>query len=240
MKNKIKKIVISSSFLKKIFLIINNNNLKRKKNLKLGRNTFLGFSVILEGHNFINKNTSLTNSYLGFGSYVANDSKISKTKIGKYSSIGPRVITVFGNHPTKKFVSTHPAFFSNWAQVGFTYTKKQLFNDFANPISEDSPYTISIGNDVWIGADVRILDGVKIGDGAVVAAGAIVTANVEPYSIVGGVPAKHIRYRFSEKEIFYLKEFKWWDRDQNWIIKNAYLFNDIKNFIKTNKIARNV
>ena len=61
-----------------------------------------------------------------------------------------------------------------------------------------------IGNDVWIGANVSILPGVYIGDGAVIAAGAVVTKDVEPYAIVGGVPAKVIRYRFSPKEIYIL------------------------------------
>jgi len=237
---RLKSLVLKWSWSLQFANYFNKKYQKRKVKLKLGKSVFLGFSVILEGHNFINKNTAITNSFLGFGSYIANDSKISKTKIGRYSSIGPRVITIFGNHPTKKFVSTHPAFFSNRSQVGFTYTNNQLFNDFANPITEGSPYTISIGNDVWIGADVRILDGVKIGDGAIVAAGAIVTTNVEPYSIVGGVPAKHIRYRFSEKEIIFLLQFKWWNRNQKWISNNAHLFNDIENFITTNKMTRNV
>ncbi|MEH6513693.1 MAG: CatB-related O-acetyltransferase [Maribacter arcticus] len=171
---------------------------------------------------------------MGFGSYVANDSKIAKTKIGRYTSIGPRVICVFGNHPSKKYVSTHPSFFSNWAQVGFTYTEKQHFSEFSEPISEGSLYTISIGNDVWIGSDVRILDGVKIGDGAIVAAGSIVVKNVEPYSVVGGVPAKLIRYRFTEPQIHFLKKYKWWEKPQDWIIKNAYLFADIEQFMEQN------
>jgi|TARA_R110000744_G_scaffold103809_2_gene198932 acetyltransferase-like isoleucine patch superfamily enzyme len=236
----LKSLVLKWSWTLQFANYVNKKYQKRKVKLKLGKSVFLGFSVVLEGHNFINKNTALTSSFLGFGSYIANDSMIKKTKIGKYCSIGPRVITVFGNHPTEKFVSTHPAFFSNWAQVGFTYTKKQLFNDFCDPISEGSPYTISIGNDVWIGSDVRILDGVKIADGAIVAAGALVTKNVEPYSIVGGVPARHIKYRFSAKEIIFLQHFKWWNRDQNWISKNAYLFNDIENFIKQNKLNKDV
>lgn len=209
---------------------INKKRLQQRLKLKLGNSVFLGFSVVLEGHNFINHNTTITSSYLGFGSYVANDSKIAKTRIGRYTSIGPKVICIFGNHPTKQFVSTHPSFFSTLGQVGFTYTKKQLFEEFSNPIIEGSPYTISVGNDVWIGADVRILDGVKIGDGAIIAAGSVVTKNIEPYSIVGGVPAKLIRYRFSEDQIRFLLQFKWWDRPQEWIAANAHLFQDIEKF----------
>jgi tetrahydrodipicolinate N-succinyltransferase len=68
-----------------------------------------------------------------------------------------------------------------------------------------------IGNDVWIGANVLIRDGVSIGDGAVIAAGAVVTKNIQPYAIVAGVPAKLVRYRFSDEIIQELLDWKWWD-----------------------------
>ena len=92
-----------------------------------------------------------------------------------------------------------------------------------------------IGNDVWIGSNVIIMSGVRIGDGAVIAAGAIVTKNVEPYSIVGGVPAKTIRRRFEENQIEYLRKIEWWNRSEDWIKKNAASFTDIEYFIKNIK-----
>lgn len=231
----LKSLILRWSWSLKLANFINKELLKRKIKLKLGKSVFLGFSVKLEGHNFINDNTTITNSHLGFGSYVSNDSKIAKTWVGRYCSIGPRVICVFGNHPTKKFVSTHPSFFSTRGQVGFTYTLEQRFKEFADPILKDLPYTISIGNDVWIGSDVRVLDGIKIGDGAIVAAGSLVTDNIEPYSIVGGVPAKIIKYRFNQEQIQFLLDFKWWDKPNEWIIQNAQVFDDIENFILQNK-----
>ena len=88
-----------------------------------------------------------------------------------------------------------------------------------------------IGNDVWIGLNVIIMRGVVIGDGAVVAAGSIVTSNVEPYSIVAGIPAKHIRFRFSDYQIRKLKEIKWWDWEENKIKENVELFYSIDAFI---------
>ena len=68
-----------------------------------------------------------------------------------------------------------------------------------------------IGNDVWIGSNVTILGGITIGHGAIVATGAVVTKDVPPYSVVGGVPAKVIRYRFSEEKIQELLDEKWWE-----------------------------
>ena len=88
-----------------------------------------------------------------------------------------------------------------------------------------------IGNDVWIGANVSILPGVYIGDGAVIAAGAVVTKDVEPYAIVGGVPAKVIRYRFSPKEIYILLKIKWWDWSVEEVERNIELLYDPVKFI---------
>ncbi len=68
-----------------------------------------------------------------------------------------------------------------------------------------------VGNDVWIGSEAIVMPGVRIGDGAVIGTRALVTRNVEPYTIVGGNPAKPIRTRFGETEVAMLLEMKWWD-----------------------------
>jgi len=81
-----------------------------------------------------------------------------------------------------------------------------------------------IGNDVWIGARAIVLDGISIGDGAVIAAGAVVTKDVPPYAIVGGVPAKLIRYRFEDDVIQELLKWKWWDLSLDDLQKNAPQF----------------
>lgn len=91
---------------------------------------------------------------------------------------------------------------------------------------------VVIGNDVWIGAYVSILPGVRIGDGAVIAAGAVVTGDVEPYAIVGGVPAKTIRYRFDEEMIKKLLEVKWWEWSVEEVEKNIELLYDPVQFMK--------
>ena len=122
----------------------------------------------------------------------------AKLKIGKFCSIAPDVrIFLAGEHPTTT-VSTYP----------FNY----MFNDGSKlPRNNGSKGDVVIGNDVWIGDGALILSGVTIGDGAVIAARAVVTRNVEPYSIVGGIPAKVIKMRFDQLTIERLLKVAWWD-----------------------------
>ena len=91
-----------------------------------------------------------------------------------------------------------------------------------------------IGNDVWIGQDVLIVPGVQIGDGAVIAAGSVVTKNVRDYEVVGGNPARHIRNRFTDKQISELKSIKWWDWPPDKIKANYQLLqsSNIDEFIE--------
>ena len=184
-----------------------------------------------EGDNRLDDGVTFLNSQIGYASYVSNDSFIKNAVIGRYCCIAPRVITVVGNHPTRDFVSVHPAFFSTMKQVGFTYVSENRFNDF-NYIDAEKKISVEIGNDVWIGDSVRILEGVKIGNGAVVAAGAIVIQNVPSYAIVGGIPARIIRYRFSNQIIQKLEDLKWWDKDQNWIKSHADLFDNVEKLLE--------
>lgn len=202
--------------IKKIYLQMRNNHLRLDylsdvQNCKFGK------------YNTIYKFAKLRNSTLGDFSYVSKNSQVYNTKVGKFCSIAPNVQFGLGVHPSSEFVSTHPIFYSTLGQSQLTFLKENLFEEF--PYSE-------VGNDVWIGANSIIKDGVKISDGAIVAAGAVVTKDVPPYAVVGGIPAKVIKYRFSEEEIKFLLEFKWWNRDIQWIENNKEFFKDVKSFIQ--------
>jgi hypothetical protein len=138
---------------------------------------------------------------------------------------------IFGYHPTRDFVSTHPAFFSSVGQAGFTFVSKSVFKEHRF-VDEKRGIRLIIGNDVWIGAGAVILEGCSIGNGAIVGAHCVVTRDVEPYSIVSGNPGQHVRYRFDEDERTFLQEVKWWTRDWAWIAENSRHFCDIKNLMR--------
>ena len=212
----------------KFLLYIKKRKLSKEKKVRFGPNTRFSRDTIFEGNNFISTKANLLNCKVGFASYLGIESTLCNAHIGNYTSIGPYVKCIIGNHPTNTFVSTHPAFFSTRKQSGFSFVEKDIFNEFANPIEKGSPYTIRIGNDVWIGARVTIIDGVNIGDGAIIASGALVNKDVAPFSIVGGVPAKEIKKRFGEEEIAFLNKLKWWDKDFEWVKEHASYFTDIK------------
>lgn len=191
----------------------------RKKNVGFKKGAQVSANAVFEGNNRIGCNSSFSGS-MGYASYIGDDCRIN-AKIGKYCCIASNVKTVKGAHPTKDWASVHPAFYSPLKQCGFTYTEVERFSEFKPPIE--------IGNDVWIGDSVLLLDGVHIGDGAIIAAGAVVNKDVPSYAIVGGVPAKIIRYRFSDDEISMLMKLKWWDKPEGWIKENAEKFSNVKN-----------
>ena len=130
---------------------------------------------------------------------------IKNTTIGRYCCIAPGVIIGPDNHPTDKIFCTgalyHCESFNGWGNL---FDRKYKLINF-----NDSKHT-EIGNDVWIGTNAVILAGVKIGNGAIIGAGAVVTKDVPDYAIVGGVPAKLIRYRFSNKIISDLLHISPW------------------------------
>lgn len=181
-------------------------------------------NVEMEEYCHIGENSRVFATRMGFGSGISKDSIMDSVLMGRYTTLGPDVKVVTGQHPTSKIASTHPAFYSSRGQMGFTYVDNTIFNEIR--FAKDQ-YKVVIGNDVWIGSYVRIMEGSTIGDGAVIAAGAVVTKDIPPYAIVGGVPAKIIKYRFDKETIQKLLELKWWDKDQAWIKKHADDFENV-------------
>ena len=182
-----------------------------------------------EGKNILLKNTRVYKSKVGKYTYISSNSLISRTSIGRYSSIGNWVQTGIGRHPTD-FVSTHPLFHSSTLSNSLGFDSYDIGEKYETHKILDSGYYVDIGSDVWIGDRVLIMDGITIGDGAIIGAGSIVTRNISPYEIVVGVPAKHLRYRFLPDQINFLLSFKWWNKDEQWIKNNSNLFTDINNF----------
>lgn len=165
-------------------------------------------TVFFEGANKVGKSSVIRNTRIGYATYFGNENFICDSNIGKFCSIGDRVKIVVGKHPTSENISTHPSFYSVKMQSGVKYVNENLFEEYNKT---ESGYVVNIGNDVWIGSDVVILQGVNIGNGAIISSGSVVNKDVKDYEIVGGVPAKLIRSRFSVEEIKILNDLRWWD-----------------------------
>jgi virginiamycin A acetyltransferase len=160
-------------------------------------------------------------SEIGKGSYMASNSSVSMTIIGKYCSIGPNFLCGWGIHPTDG-ISTSPMFYSTQKQNGRSLTQ-------SDKIQERK--IITIGNDVFIGANVTILDGVTIGDGAVIGAGAVISKDIPPYAIAIGCPVIIKKNRFPDEIIDKLLRIKWWDFEENELKDVERYFFDINSFI---------
>ena len=173
----------------------------RKKGYKIGKHTFVSKKAILCPPN--------------------------KITIGNYCAISANTCFNPSQHPTN-WLSVHP--FQYWRKCD-----PKLYGNMENENAmyyNDMPAQINIGNDVWIGENAAITcnkDSITIGNGAIIAFGAVVTKDVPPYAIVGGVPAKVLKYRFPQHIINELLELKWWELPYEFV--KTLPFNNIEECI---------
>ena len=171
---------------------------------------------ILRGCCVIREDNIVWNSVIGRRTIIKHNCKIYNAVVGKFCAFAENVQVGAGVHPVH-FASTNFIFYSNHKSIK-TFSDGEYFLEEHNQIE--------IGHDVWFGANSSVIGNVKIGSGAVIAYGAVVTKDVPPYTVVGGVPAKVIRKRFSDDIINRLLEIKWWNLSDAFFEKHFKLMHD--------------
>lgn len=190
--------------------------IKRIKNRLFKKDYFCAPEVRINNVNFDHKcniayGADLADTVIGKFSSIGRNTTIRKALIGNFCSVSYNVSIGAASHPMDR-VSGSAAFFQ---------PKFGLCNNKESIIHEET----IVGHGVWIGCNAVILEGARIGNGAIIGAGAVVTKDVEPYSVVIGVPAKHIRYRFNENIIEHLEKSRWWTMNDEFYRKNLSLFS---------------
>lgn len=181
-------------------------------------------------YNYIRRDSFVMHCSIGRGTYIRDHCYFKNASIGRFCSIAPDVKMVYGEHPTRRFVSIHPAFYSKDAVAGLSFGHDAGFEKYK---TTPEGFYCKIGNDVWIASGARLMGGITIGDGAIIGCGSLVTKDVPPYAIVAGVPARVIRYRFPQEQRERLLQFQWWHKDIAWIRENIQYFDDIDAFCES-------
>jgi len=205
------------------------NIIREKMNNIIGENVSISDKAravksVLKDYSRLKDYAELIECTLGEYSYLSQFSMAFKTNIGKFCSIAHGSYIGLWEHNT--YVTTH-SFYLYETSGGFVKGYRNY--------DKDSLLT-TIENDVWIGANAVILKGIKVSNGAIIGAGSVVTKDVPPYAIAVGNPAKVLKYRFSQDEIEFLLEKKWWDMPrealQEMVNERVFFsFDDLKKFL---------
>lgn len=172
----------------------------------------------------IGPHNTISESTIGDYTYFAGDASVIYATIGRYCSIASHVRINPGNHPMHRVTQHHMTY--RRQMFGFADTDDTEFFQWRRD------HHVTIGNDVWIGHAAIIMPGVTIGDGAIVGSAAVVTKHVPPYTIVGGVPAKPIRERFSRDVAARLQAIAWWDWSREVLAERFDDLNDLDRFLE--------
>ncbi len=205
-------------------------NFKNEKGIGIFVGENIGFNswginpmtIIETPVSFGGKNNQFDIGFVGAFTYINGQphnkynykiTNIDADRIGRFCMIAQGCTIGMGGHPINS-ISASPVFKigNEWCKGYFSQSDEKWLKNMTDQynyfVKKPLP---SIGNDVWIGAGVWVMNGVKIGNGAVVAAGAVVVDDIEPYTVVGGVPAKPIKKRFNDNQIEILERIKWWE-----------------------------
>ena len=184
-------------------------------NPKISKLSFVSANNRIDPRAVIYRMVKMKSSSIGRYSYVGNDTDVECADIGQFCSISDHCRIGMGGH-TLSHISSCPLFTQR-----INGCQEQWVDQDIHAVEEKRAV---LGNDVWVGSHVLINGGVTVGHGAVIGAGAVVVKDVPPYAIVGGVPAKVIRYRFSPEIIEKLLELQWWNLPEETLKDNIALF----------------
>ena len=170
----------------------------------------------------LRRETRVNESELGDYTYLMERAQVDYATVGKFGNVASDARLGPTNHPIHRPTAHH-----------FTYRAGRYgMGDRDNSVFEwraDQP--VELGHDVWVGHGATVLPGVTVGTGAVVAAGAVVTRDIEPYSVVAGVPAEPIDRRFDAETARRLRETEWWEWSHETLAERLDAFRDLETFL---------